>query len=93
MGQIFKQRQKTIHLAIAYLDNMLTFSDLFTYKFQDKAYFKDKHMLPLRMSNFLLASTCIIVASKFYEIDDRLIMSTDIQSKCRDIGNITYQDF
>ena len=35
-------------------------------------------MLPLRMSNFLLASTCLILASKFYEIDDRLIMSSDI---------------
>lgn len=35
MNKSFNQRQKTIHLAICYLDKMLEQSDLFTRKFND----------------------------------------------------------
>jgi hypothetical protein len=83
MNGIFKQRQRTIHLAISYVDSMMTKPNLFTKKFDDKDYFKDNHLLPLTMNEHLLATTCLLMASKYYEIDDNLIMSTDVQSKFR----------
>lgn len=78
MNRVFKQRQKTIHLAINYADRLMTNPDLFTKRFVDSDYFLDKHLLPLKMNEHLLATTCLLTASKFYEIDDNLIMSCDV---------------
>jgi len=90
MNLVFKQRQKTIHLAFCYADHMLTHADLFTKRFNDKGFFRDNHLLPLTMNDHLLATVCLLTASKFYEIDDNLIMSTDVQQKFRHKGKFIY---
>jgi len=58
---------------------MLSFDDLFYKKFQDDSFFKSETpLIALRMHNNLLAITCLLLASKFYEIDDNLVMSSDV---------------
>lgn len=42
------------------------------------------------MNKQLLAATCVLLASKFYEIDDNLILSDDIQRKVD--KKVTYED-
>lgn len=93
MNRSFKQRQKTVHLAICYLDKMLEQPDLFTRRFDDGSFFRDNHLLPLSMNEHLLATTCLLLASKFYEIDDNLIISTDVQTKFRHKGKFLYQEY
>jgi len=34
----------------------------------------------MQMNEFVLAGTCLLLASKFYEIDDNLIMMSEIAS-------------
>ena len=52
-------------------------------------YFKFKHGLPkLIMNEYLLASTCVILASKFYEIDDNLIMICDLQKELKNQNHV-----
>jgi hypothetical protein len=91
MANAFKQHQKTIHYAITYLDIALADPDIFTGKFNDREFFIGP--LPtLRMNNWLLAATCLLLASKFYEIDDNLILSGDIRRKFKN-ANIQSDEF
>lgn len=93
LNYTFKQSQKTVHYAIAYIDHMLAQSDLFASAFQDKMCFKKDFRAPtLRMHRNLLACTCFLLASKFYEIDDNLVLSTDIQKKFRQL-KLNYDEF
>ena len=90
MNQVFKQRQKTIHLAITYLDLLMAVPRVFNKRFNDDGMFKDNHLLPLSMNEHLMAITCLLTASKFYEIDDKLIMSSDVQDKFKHLGKFRY---
>ena len=38
----------------------------------------------IEIEKHLLASTCLLLASKFHEIDENLIMSTDLQKELAD---------
>ena len=63
-----------------FADIILESADVFVKEYQDSVYFKDG--LPkLKMDEMLLAATCVILASKFYEIDDNLIMICDLQKE------------
>lgn len=78
-----------------FADIVLEFPDLFTKKFQDSIYFNFKEGLPdLKIDETLLAATCVILASKFYEIDDNLIMICDLQKelKSQNKFKLVYQD-
>jgi len=77
IAMAMKQRQKTVHYALTYLDLVMCQANVFSKKFDDQDMIV-KSVPPLRMSNNLLASTCILLASKFYEPDDNLIMTMDI---------------
>ena len=44
------------------------------------------------MHNNLLAITCLLLASKFYEIDDNLVMSSDVQRKFKRL-NLKYTEY
>lgn len=45
------------------------------------------------MNEHLLATTCLLLASKFYEIDDNLIISSDVQTKFKHKGKFLYQEY
>jgi len=77
----FKQRPKTFHYAITFLDLVLTKRPtIFSTKFDDQKFFKTK-VSSLTMNKNILATSCILLASKFYELDENLILSTDVRRK------------
>lgn len=45
MGKHFRQSRKSIHLAIAYADYLLTFADLFDKHYEDNAYFQKRYSI------------------------------------------------
>lgn len=78
MASHFKQRQKTTHLAIQYLDIMLLNEFLFSNFFTDSDFFEGS-LSPLKFDEYLLSCTAMLLASKFYEPDENLIMISELQ--------------
>jgi len=37
------------------------------------------------MDEYLMGATCVLLASKFYEIDDNLIMISDLQKEMKQL--------
>jgi hypothetical protein len=37
------------------------------------------------MDEYLMSATCVLLASKFYEIDDNLIMISDLQKEMKQL--------
>ena len=71
MGKKFKQRDKTLHIAIELVDRY----------FLDRKSQSDKDiqsMSPRVITVFV--TTCFLIASKYDEIDDRLVFINDVQS-------------
>ena len=90
MGKYFRQSRKSIHLAIAYADYLLTFADLFDKNYEDNTYFQKRYSIfdssskgqslkKMRMEPHLLAVVCILMSSKFFEIDDNLVAIQELQ--------------
>jgi hypothetical protein len=69
MGRHFKQRDRTIHLGIELMDRF--FLDPKT------QHDPDFEKMTARKVNLVL-STCFMVASKYEEVDDRLVFIGDI---------------
>jgi hypothetical protein len=69
MGERFKQRDKTLHIAIELLDRF----------FLDRRSQSEKDIQPMsaRVLTIYL-TTCFLVASKYDEIDDRLVFINDV---------------
>lgn len=77
----YKQSQKTRHYAIIFLDTVLEDENIFYKDYKDRDFFQPKqHLSIMQMNEFVLAGTCLLLASKFYEIDDNLIMMSEIAS-------------
>ena len=69
MGKKFKQREKTLHIAIELVDRY----------FLDRKSQSEKvvqSMSPRVVTVFL--TTCFLIASKYDEIDDRLVFINDV---------------
>jgi hypothetical protein len=47
-------------------------------------YYEDEGRMKIKMDENLLAATCLLIASKFYEIDENLILVSDIQKELSD---------
>lgn len=71
MGHKFKQRDKTLHIAVELLDRY----------FLDRKNQSERDIQPMsaRVLTVYL-TTCFLVASKYDEIDDRLVFINDVQS-------------
>ena len=75
LSKAYQQKQRTWHLAVLYLDTILVeFPSIFKEQFSDKNFFDEENMPDLKMTDFNLAASCMLLASKFYEIDDKLIL-------------------
>jgi hypothetical protein len=66
-----------MHLAIQYLDLLVLDEFLFKKPFEDAESFVGT-MSTLRFDEYLLAATAMLLASKFYEPDENLIMISEI---------------
>ena len=73
INKSFLQSRKTSHLSIAYADALLAHHDIFDISFSTF------HMNKVKMKPHLLAAVCVLMASKYYEIDDNLISISDLQ--------------
>lgn len=73
INKSFLQSRKTSHLAIAYADYLIAQDGIFDISFN--AYYLKK----AKMRPHLLAAVCVLMASKYYEIDDNLISISDLQ--------------
>ena len=79
MAKRFKQRPRTVHTGIELLDRF--FLDPRT---QERL---DLKLMPAKKVNTILC-TCFLIASKFEEIDDRLVFIDDVQNYYkRDLKN------
>lgn len=78
----FKQRQQTVHLAILYMDILLLDPKLFDVAFKDDHFFakrsKAAGLSGLKFNESLFVGTCMLLASKFYEPDENLVMIAEI---------------
>ena len=74
MGQKFKQAQETIHIAVELIDQF------YLKQAQDSTSenFRDAFLLPSRV--ILHQITCLLIASKYDEIDDNIISIRDLRS-------------
>lgn len=78
LGEKLKQRLKTIHYAIVYANILLENDSVFN------KYYEDEGRMKIKMDENLLGATCLLIASKFYEIDENLILVSDIQKELSD---------
>ena len=46
----------------------------------------------MKSNKYLLAAACVLLASKFYEIDDNLIMINDIQKEFKEQIKLMYEE-
>lgn len=53
-------------------------ADVFTQSYADKTQFIKGRRANMVMDEYLMGATCVLLASKFYEIDDNLIMIADL---------------
>jgi hypothetical protein len=67
-----------VHFAIVYADFLMEKSDVFTSAYADKKQFVRPGRSNMVMDEYLMAATCVLLASKFYEIDDNLVMISDL---------------
>ena len=59
-------------------------ADVFTTAYADKAQFNTSGgRSKMVMDEYLMGATCVLLASKFYEIDDNLIMIADLQKEMK----------
>ena len=78
LARKLQQRQKTVHFAIFYADLLMEQADVFTQSYADKTQFIKGRRANMVMDEYLMGATCVLLASKFYEIDDNLIMIADL---------------
>ena len=74
MGKKFKQAQETIHIAVELIDQF------YLKQAQDSTSekFRDAFLLPSRVILHQIA--CLLIASKYDEIDDNIISIRDLRS-------------
>jgi hypothetical protein len=86
LARKLKQRQKTVHFAIVYADILMENGNVFTSTYADKTQFnKAGGSSKMVMDEYLMGATCVLLASKFYEIDDNLIMISDLQKEMKQL--------
>ena len=64
---------------------------IFTDTYSDSKSFGDGQA-ELVMDECLMGATCLLLASKFYEIDDNLIMISDLQKEMKNVCTLPDQD-
>ena len=74
-----------MHFAIVYADFLMEKSDVFTLAYADNKQFSRSGRSNMVMDEHLMAATCVLLASKFYEIDDNLVMISDLQKEMRSL--------
>lgn len=84
------QSRKTCHLAIAYASYLLEFEDIFEIELHQPKFgslrsqlfdigFANSYLNKPKIKPALLSATCVLMASKYFEIDDNLIQISEIQ--------------
>jgi hypothetical protein len=81
-----------VHFAIVYADILMENSNIFTTVYADKKQFNTSGRSKMVMDEYLMGATCVLLASKFYEIDDNLIMIADLQKEMKQMCYIRDED-